>query len=57
MRLTLEDGANPPLVFTVKLGMFNYCSRDITDVLIHRDEAGGGWSAGTVRDVSPCDTL
>ncbi len=57
VRLTLEDGANPPLVFTVKLGAFNYCSRDITYVPIHRDEAGGGWSAGTVRYVSPCDTL
>ena len=41
----------------MKLGAFNYCSRDITYVPIHRDEAGGGWSAGTLRYVSPCDTL
>ena len=57
VRLTVEDGTNPPLVFTVKLGVFNYCSRDITYVPVHRDDAGSGWSVGTVRYVSPCDTL
>jgi len=57
VQLVLEDGAEPPLPFEVTVGPFNYCSRDMTYVPLHRADAGAGWTMGATRYVSPCDAL
>lgn len=56
VQLILE-GTEPPVTFEVTVGAFNFCSRDITYVPLHRADSGAGWTQGETRYVSPGDTL